>query len=382
MKKEFSMVVVLLCVAAFLSAPPPIAAQTPASQISPEWQALGWTLPKSYSPDQIALFKGLNAARGTWSLEAERLGANAPTPLAGKLLVKGGSGGGMASAWNLIWLWPADHPQHAIIENILAMPEKEQFGLMLVRFGPVEYSEDQPMQKPNTPPSFFTGRWDGKKQKITWVSRPPFGGESDEDAAKEDTSSPAFEMLVDAVGKIAIQNGKHLPEGQIQAGRAIVRLEEAPQKSGEPQLLTGLHHIEKGSEISDPRILRYLPSEASDIHLISDRNGHMAHYRISPKAFDAFLEQVWERYREERATKPESWLDYSEEEIAEALKGESVGRYEPQVRSTEIIFEEVQAWEPLENAWTYSGPCKRSAAGANYYYDREKGIAFHDAGYW
>ncbi len=125
-----------------------------------------------------------------------------------------------------------------------------------------------------------------------------------------------------------------------------------------------------------------MPAEASDIHLISDRNGHMAHYRISPKAFDAFLEQVWKRYREERAAKPESWLDYSEEEIAEALKGASVGRYEPQVRSTEIIFEEVLTWEPLEKAWSYSGPRKRSAAGANYFYDREKGIAFHDAGYW
>ena len=193
---------------------------------------------------------------------------------------------------------------------------------------------------------------------------------------------PVFEMLVDAAGKISIQNGKHLPEEQIQAGRATVRLEEAPQQSGEPQLLTGLHHIEKGSEISDPRILRYLPVEASDIHLISDRNGHMAHYRISPKAFDAFLEQVWKRYREARAAKPESWLDYSEEEIAEALKGASVGRYEPQVRSTEIIFEEVLTWEPLEKAWSHSGPRKRSAAGANCFYDQEKGIAFHDAGYW
>ena len=382
MKKQCSMVMVLLCTAALVSATPETAAQTPTSQISPEWQALGWTLPKSYSPDQIALFLGLNAARGTWSFEAETSGEETTGSLAGKLLVQGGSKGGMASAWNLIWSWPADHPKHAIIENLLAMPEKEQFGLMLVRFGPVQYSEDQPMQKPNTPPSFFMGRWDGEKQKITWAPRPPFGGERGEETAKEETPSPVFEMLVDAAGKISIQNGKHLPEGQIQAGRATVRLEEAPQQSGEPQLLTGLHHIEKGSEISDPRILRYLPAEASDIHLISDRNGHMAHYRISPKAFDAFLEQVWKRYREERAAKPESWLDYSEEEIAEALKGASVGRYEPQVRSTEIIFEEVLTWEPLEKAWSYSGPRKRSAAGANYFYDREKGIAFHDAGYW
>ena len=382
MKNEFAMVTVLLCTAAFVCASPQTVAQTPKPQISAEWQALGWTLPKSYSPDQIALFKGLNAARGTWSFEAEKVGGDPATPSSGKLVITGGSKGGKASAWNLLWFWPIEHPQHAIIEQILAMPEKEQFGLMLVRFGPVKYSEAQPMQKPNTPPALFMGRWDGEKQKITWAPRAPFGGENHQDAAKEDAPSPVFEMLVDALGKISIQKGQHLPKGQIRAGGVTVRLEEAPPKSGNPQLLAGMHHVKKRSEISDPRILRYLPLEASDIHLVSDRNGHMAHYRISPKAFDTFLEHVWKRYRKERATKPESWVDYSEEEIAEARKGESVGRYEPRARSTEIIFEEVEAWEPLENARSYSGPRKRSAAGATYFYDREKGIAFHDAGYW
>ena len=58
MKKECSMVMLLLCTVALVSATPETAAQTPTSQISPEWQALGWTLPKSYSPDQIALFQG------------------------------------------------------------------------------------------------------------------------------------------------------------------------------------------------------------------------------------------------------------------------------------------------------------------------------------
>ena len=52
--------------------------------------------------------------------------------------------------------------------------------------------------------------------------------------------------------------------------------------------------------------MRYLPAEATDIRLISDRNGHMAHYRISAEAFDTFLARVWERYRKERAAEPKS----------------------------------------------------------------------------
>ena len=99
------------------------AAQTPESQVSADWQALGWTLPKSFSPDQIALFKGLNAARGTWSFEAEAVDGDTDHRPAGNLVTTGGSQGGMASAWNLIWSWPAENPQHAIVENVVAMPE-------------------------------------------------------------------------------------------------------------------------------------------------------------------------------------------------------------------------------------------------------------------
>src|SRR6056300_369224 len=101
-------------------------AQTPESQASAEWKALGWTLPESFSPDQIALFKGLNAARGTWSFESETVDGDATTALTGNLVTTGGSQGGMASAWNLIWSWPAENPQHAIVESIVAMPEKNQ----------------------------------------------------------------------------------------------------------------------------------------------------------------------------------------------------------------------------------------------------------------
>ena len=384
MKQLIAIATMFLCSAALLPSWRQAVAQTPESQVSAEWKALGWTLPKSFSPDQIALFKGLNAARGTWSFEAETVDGDTTTAQTGKLVITGGSQGGMASTWNLIWSWPVENPQHAIVENIVAMPEyqNQQFGLMLVRFGPVNYSEAQLEQKPKVLPTILMGQWDTEKQTVSWTPRARRGKQGNKAATKEDVPAPAFEMVVARDGKISIQNSKNLPTGQISMGGATARTGEAPQKPEEPEFLTGMHRFQKGSEISDPRIMRYLPAEATDIRLISDRNGHMAHYRISAEAFDKFLARVWERYRKERAAEPKRWVDYSEESITAALKGSPVGRYEPRVRSTEIIFDKPIVWEPLENATNYEGPRRRSAAGATYYFDRETGIACHEAGYW
>ena len=380
MRPVIAIATMFLCTAILLASSRQAGAQTPKSQISADWQALGWTLPKSFSPDQVALFKGLNAARGTWSFEAKTADGKAATALTGRLLASGGSQGGMASAWNLIWSWPAENPQHAIVENIVAMPEEKQFGLMLVRFGPVKYSEAQLQQKPRVPPTFFMGQWDAEKQTVSWTRRSLRGRKGNQAARQEDI--PAFEMVVAPTGKISIQNSGNLPAGQISTGGATARTGEVPRRSGKPEFLAGMHRIQNGSEISDPRIMRYLPVEATDIRLISDRNGHMAYYRISAEAFDTFLAQVWDRYRKEHAAKPKSWVDYNEEQITAARKGRTVGRYEPKVRSTEITFDKPIVWEPLENATRHGGPRKRSAAGATYYFDREAGIACHDAGYW
>lgn len=381
MKQLIAIATMFLCSAALLPSSRQAVAQTPESQVSAEWKALGWTLPKSFSPDQIALFKGLNAARGTWSFKAETVDGDTTTALTGKLVITGGSQGGMASTWNLIWSWPVENPQHAIVENIVAMPEyqNQQFGLMLVRFGPVNYSEAQLEQKPKVLPTILMGQWDAEKQTVSWTPRARRGKQGNKAATKEDVPAPAFEMVVARDGKISIQNSENLPAGQISTGGATDRTGEAPQ---EPEFLTGMHRFQKGSEISDPRIMRYLPVEATDVRLISDRNGHMAHYRISAEAFDKFLAEAWTRYQEERAAQPKLWEDYSKEDITAALKGSPVGRYEPRVRSTEIIFDKPIVWEPLENATSYEGPRRRSAAGATYYFDRETGIAYHEAGYW
>jgi len=226
------------------------AAQTPESQVSADWKALGWTLPKSFSPDQLALFKGLNAARGTWSFKAEAVDGDTTTALTGDLVITGGSQGGMASTWQLTWSWPAENPQHAIVENIVAMPEykNQQFGLLLVRFGPVNYAETQLKKKPKALPAMFMGQWNAEKQTVSWTPRGLPGKQCDQAATSED--SPAFEMLVAPGGKISIQNSRNLPSGQISTGGTAARKADAPQKSEEPELLTGMQRFQKGSEIS------------------------------------------------------------------------------------------------------------------------------------
>ena len=376
--------VAAMCVLAFCASSCAVYAQTRESQVSAEWKALGWTLPKSFSPDQIALFAGLNAARGTWSFEATSGDGDTDTALTGNLMITGSSQGGMASAWNLIWSWPAEDPRHAIVENIVAMPEfkNQQFGLMLVRFGPMNYSDAQLKKIPKAQPTVFQGRWNAEKKKINWIRRGLPGIQGNNAVTKEELPATSFEMVVADNGKISIQNSENLPSGQISTAGAKIRTGEAPQEQEKPEYLTGIHRFQKASEISDPRIMQYLPADATDVRLISDRNGHMAHYRISAEAFDMFLAGVWERYRKERAAEPKRWVDYSEESISAALMGSPVGRYEPRVRSTEIVFDKPIVWEPLENATSYEGPRRRSAAGATYYFDRKTGIACHDAGYW
>lgn len=384
MKKTIPVATLLFCSVALFSDARQSLAQTPVSQVSADWQSFGWTLPESFSPDQLALFKGLQAASGTWSFKAEAVDGHLKTTLEGNLEITGGEPGGMASTWELTWSWPAETPEHAIVENIVAVPDNknQKFSLMLARFGPVKYSEAQLQETPKVTPTIFEGKWDVESRTVHWTRLGLPGKQATKEATREDRPAASLDMTVSPDGRLSIHKSQNLPNGQISTGGAIARMGQAAKEPGKPEFLTGMHQFQKGTEISDPRILRYLPKEATDIRLISDRNGHMAHYRISAKAFDTFLEEVWENYQRELASQPNSWERYSKDHIMGALRGAPVGPYEPRVRSTEIVFDPPIVWEPLKNATRYKGPRKRSAAGATYYLDRETGIACHDAGYW
>jgi hypothetical protein len=100
-----------------------------------------------------------------------------------------------------------------------------------------------------------------------------------EQAAEEDSSKPKqqFEMVVAADGKISNQNSKHAPPGQMASGKAISRTGKAP---AEPVTLTGAYRFKTADEVLDQRIKPWLPPQATEISLLSERGGHYARYKV------------------------------------------------------------------------------------------------------
>ena len=115
----------------------------------------------------------------------------------------------------------------------------------------------------------------------------------------------------------------------------------------------------------DRRIKPWLPPQATEISLLSERNGHYARYKVEEGHFMKFLDGLWE------ADKGKS-----------AHKRDEMGEGEP--GSPERIAKRLHTVgkETLGNFITYHSPSKPSAAMTTYYYNREAGIVYHDRGYW
>ena len=338
-------------------------AQSPPPKTATTWQDLGFNqLPEGFSTDVIPLFEGLNEARGTWSFEGEMAGDDAAATLKGSLHIMGNPKSGMVPIWEMAWGWPADDPGHTIIYNIMAGPREDGFDLMLIRIGPVKIPGAD-NAKPKVLPTMFQGTWNLENRTLTWTERGSPAGLPGQ-AAEEDPSKPkqSFDMVVAADGKISIRNSKHMPQGQMVIAKAIVQTGEAP---GEPVTLTSKHSFRTAAEIADRRIKPWLPPQATEISLLSERNGHYARYKVEEDHFMKFLDGLWEADKGSSAHKRDEMGEGkpgNPESIAKRLK--TVGQ------------------EPLGNFRVYFSPSKRSAAMTTYYYDREAGIAYHDRGYW
>lgn len=339
-------------------------AQSPPPKTATTWQDLGFNqLPAGFSTDVIPLFEGLNEARGTWSFEGKTTDAEAATPLKGSLRIMGNPRSGMLPIWNMAWSWPADDPGKSIIHTISAGPRKDGFDLMLTRVGPVR-TPGADKARPRILPNMFQGTWNLEKRTITWTERGlPAGLRGP--AAEEDSSKPkqSFEMVVAADGRILIQHSKHVLQGQMVSAKATVRTGKAP---AEPVTLTGKHSFQTAAEIADRRIKPCLPPQATEISLLSERNGHFARYKVAEADFTRFLDQLWEDKKDSSAHK----------------RDRMAGEGEPANRESMAKRFKTAGWDPLDNAIVFFSPSKRSSAMTTYYYDREVGIAYHDTGYW
>ena len=352
----FAAIVLFTSLQAVAQSPPPKKATT--------WQDLGFNqLPEEFPTDLIPLFEGLNEARGTWSFEGEIAGDDPAATLKGNLQIGGNPKSGMFPVWQMAWSWPADDPGHTLTYNVMAGPRKDGFDLMLIRIGPVK-NPGADNARPKVLPTPFQGTWNFESRTITWTERDLPSGLPGQPAEKG-ASKPkqTFEMVVAADGKILIRNSKHAPPGQMTSGKAIVRTGKAPAES--VTLTGGEHHFKTAVEVLDRRIKTWLPPQATEISLLSERNGHYARYKVQEDHFMKFLDGLWEADNGNSAHKRGEMVEGelgSPEHIAKRFK--TVGK------------------EPLGNFRVYHSPSKRSAAMTTYFYDRETGIAYHDRGYW
>ena len=339
-------------------------AQSPPSKPATTWQDLGFNqVPEGLSTDMIPLFEGLNEARGTWSFEGETAGDGAAEIVKGSLHIQGNPKAGMIPIWQMALAWPADDPGHSIIFNLMAGPSEGGFDLMLIRMGPVK-KPGSDNAKPKVLRNSFQGAWNLEGRTITWTERALPAGLPGQ-AMEKDPPKPkqSFDMVVAADGKILIRNSKHMPQGQVVTAKAIVRTGEAP---AETVTLTGDHSFKTVAEIADGRIKPWLPPQATEISLLSERGGHFARYKVAEADLMAFLDKLWEAKKDSSAHQ----------------RDEMHGEGEPADREGMVRRFKAAGWEPLDKAVVYYSPSKGSGAMTTYYYDREAGIAYHDRGYW
>lgn len=313
------------------------------------------------SKELMPLFEGLNKSRGSWSFKGEATHGQTAKPLQGKLSIQGNPKAGMVAMWNMEWSWPADNPEQVIACIVMAGPGKNGLNLSLIRFGPVD-----PKIKKNDPKirrAMFEGAWDSKSRTITWTESDLPGQLSGQPKEKDaEKQKQTFEMVVAVDGKITLQNSKHMLEGQLVSGKADKRTGQAPAK---PATLTGEHRFKTAAEVLDRRIKPWIPPQATEVSLLSERNGHYARYKVKEDHFIKFLDGLWAADMGKSAHKREDMKEGSPgnpESIAKRLK--TVGK------------------EPLGNFKVYYSPSKQSSAMTTYFYDRETGIVYHDRGYW
>ena len=318
-------------------------------------------LPEGYSSDVISLFEGLNQSRGTWSFKGKTTNGKTTSSVEGSLSVRGNPRAGMIPIWEMELNWPADNPKQTTAYIIMASPEKNGFDLRLIQMGPLDPSAKK--QAPEIRRAMFKGVWDLKKRTVTWTqSELPSGlnGKAEgKDSAKQ---NQAFEMVVSADGKITLQKNKHMFEGQLVEGKAGVRTSKA---SAESATISGKHRFKRASDVLDRRIKPWIPPQATDIILLSERNGHYARYKVKEEHFMKFLDELWAADKGKSAHKREEMEDGSPgnpANIANRLK--------------------IVAKEPLGNFKVYHGPSKQSSAMTTYFYDRKAGIVYQDRGYW
>jgi hypothetical protein len=334
------------------------ASDSDAQDSAARWSKLGYpSLPEGFPNDDLTLFEGLNLACGKWTFEGESTKGGVVTPVTAELNVTGSPVGGMYAGWAMVLRWSADSRDRTVQYTIMGTPYKTGFkwGLFATDLEALQKQADSTVP---ARPSYYMGSWNPDQRTITWTEK-----SSVQRAEQPEKATQSFQMIVAADGRIEIKGATDLDGQHLVIGKAIEQTEKAPE---DKTFLSGKHHFESADMVADPRIKPYLPREATDIVIFSERGGHYARYKISLDDFTNFLDELWKRDGN-TSVEQRSEIDHERRKVRPA--------------DTEI-FRKIAGWEPLRDAITFSGPTKSNGAMTTFFFDRTTGTVYHNRGYW
>ena len=119
-------------------------------------------------------------------------------------------------------------------------------------------------------------------------------------------------------------------------------------------------------DIQDARFQRYMPESATDIQMRKRPGGFDARYKLSPEAFDSYLDSLWLQYGELSSVARGGFSD------------------EGKVVDTDTFNQRFgdPGWDCPADAIVYYGPSESDGGGAVYYVDSDSNLVFQHTGFW
>lgn len=128
----------------------------------------------------------------------------------------------------------------------------------------------------------------------------------------------------------------------------------------------GDFHYESYEDVPDFRSRRYLPENATDIHMHKHANGYYARYKLPEHDFGTFLDELWKKHGEYSAVERNGFLD------------------EGQVVNCEMFdlrFGHI-GWDCPKGSKVYYSPSEPDGGGATYYVDPDSISVTQRTGFW
>ncbi|WP_413432581.1 hypothetical protein [Crateriforma spongiae] len=128
----------------------------------------------------------------------------------------------------------------------------------------------------------------------------------------------------------------------------------------------GDFHYNSYDDVPDFRSRRYLPENATDIHMHKHANGYYARYTLPEHEFVSYLDELWSKYGEHSAVERGGFMD----------EGQAVN-----CEMFDLRFGHI-GWDCPEGSVVYYSPSEPDGGGATYYVGPDSTSVTQRTGFW